>query len=164
MPRYQEANPAFFSSVTFPFLFGVMFGDVGHGGVVLLLGIYLILFSDRLKTSKSLFSSFVPFRYLLALMGFFAFYAGFLYNDLFALGFDIFGSRWTEEGAEAVQGGVRLKQLVSDSTCVRRRNRGELSGGASSVSEKVRKCAALRREALIHSASTLRGRAHRTSC
>ena len=30
VPRYKEANPMIFTIVTFPFLFGVMFGDVGH--------------------------------------------------------------------------------------------------------------------------------------
>ncbi|KAL8446435.1 hypothetical protein Emed_004889 [Eimeria media] len=110
VPRYQEANPAFLASVTFPFLFGVMYGDIGHGGIVLLLGLYLVLFSDRLKRKGGMFAGFVPFRYMLALMGFFAFYAGFLYNDLFALGVDIFGSTWTDEGHEVINGGIRLRR------------------------------------------------------
>lgn len=29
IPRYREANPALFTAATFPFLFGVMYGDVG---------------------------------------------------------------------------------------------------------------------------------------
>jgi vacuolar-type H+-ATPase subunit I/STV1 len=33
---YQEANPGLFAIITFPFLFGVMFGDIGHGTLVLL--------------------------------------------------------------------------------------------------------------------------------
>lgn len=36
MPRYREANPAIWSIATFPFLFGVMYGDIGHGSLLFL--------------------------------------------------------------------------------------------------------------------------------
>ncbi|CDJ45229.1 hypothetical protein ETH_00023405 [Eimeria tenella] len=114
VPRYQEANPAFLTSITFPFLFGVMYGDIGHGAIVLLLGLFLLLRQQQLLQQRGLLAAFVPYRYLLSLMGLFAFYAGFLYNDLFALGVDLFGSRWTEEGHEPINGGIRLKQLGED--------------------------------------------------
>ena len=48
-PNYKEVNPTVFNMVTFPFLFGVMFGDIGHGGLLLLFGIYLCLKSDVIK-------------------------------------------------------------------------------------------------------------------
>jgi V-type H+-transporting ATPase subunit a len=34
IPRYSEINPTYFNIVTFPFLFGLMFGDIGHGFIV----------------------------------------------------------------------------------------------------------------------------------
>jgi V-type H+-transporting ATPase subunit a len=41
MPRYGEVNPGLFALYVFPFVFGVMFGDIGHGGI--LLGLAIIL-------------------------------------------------------------------------------------------------------------------------
>lgn len=48
IPMYKEVNPAVFAMVTFPFLFGVMFGDVGHGGLLLIAGILLCMFNDQI--------------------------------------------------------------------------------------------------------------------
>ena len=47
VPRYREVNPGLFTIITFPFMFGVMFGDIGHGGLILLLGIWLVLKKDE---------------------------------------------------------------------------------------------------------------------
>ena len=41
IPKYKEANPAVYTAATFPFFFGLMFGDVCHGAIILILGIYL---------------------------------------------------------------------------------------------------------------------------
>jgi V-type H+-transporting ATPase subunit a len=41
VPEYKEVNPAFFTIITFPFLFGVMFGDVAHGALLFLFASYL---------------------------------------------------------------------------------------------------------------------------
>lgn len=41
VPNYKEANPAVFTIISFPFLFGVMFGDIAHGGMLLLFAIFL---------------------------------------------------------------------------------------------------------------------------
>jgi len=55
VPRYKEVNPGLFTIVTFPFLFGVMYGDVGLLSLCLSLtnvctfslghGLFLFLFS-----------------------------------------------------------------------------------------------------------------------
>jgi len=93
IPRYGEANPALFTIVSFPFLFGIMFGDIGHGMLLFGFGLGLMRYGESLKyTLPDVYNC----RYLLTMMGFFAVYAGFLYNDLFSVGLDLFGSRWVE--------------------------------------------------------------------
>ena len=51
--RYREVNPAVFSMVTFPFLFAVMFGDVGHGFILLAFAIFLLI-NEKEYMSKQL--------------------------------------------------------------------------------------------------------------
>jgi V-type H+-transporting ATPase subunit a len=93
-PRYGEVNPGLFAISFFPFLFGVMFGDIGHGGVLLALGIYLC-YNQPLKKSLPIINNM---RYLVLMMGVFAFFAGWIYNDFFSIPLNIFGSCYTEEG------------------------------------------------------------------
>ncbi len=92
IPSYQEVNPAFFTTVTFPFLFGVMFGDVCHGLVLTCIAVMLCLNKDTLIKSKSMFASMIKVRYLLLLMGVFATFCGLLYNDFAGLNLNLFTS------------------------------------------------------------------------
>ena len=89
IPRYREINPGYFTIITFPFLFGVMYGDIGHGLIVLLVAIYLCLFNEKISKSKSILKNVLFARYFLLLMGFFAVYCGMLYNDFLSIPFDI---------------------------------------------------------------------------
>ena len=38
VPRYREINPGYFTVITFPFLFGMMFGDIAHGILLFIFG------------------------------------------------------------------------------------------------------------------------------
>jgi V/A-type H+/Na+-transporting ATPase subunit I len=51
-PLYEEVDPTFLLSITFPFLFGAMFGDVGQGLLLALLG--QLLSSRRIKALNSM--------------------------------------------------------------------------------------------------------------
>lgn len=42
LPRYGEVDPTPILAFVFPFFFGVMFADVGHGAVLLAFGLYLV--------------------------------------------------------------------------------------------------------------------------
>ena len=88
IPRYREINPGYFSIITFPFLFGVMFGDIGHGMALFLFAIYLCLFNNRISKSKSILKQLLFARYFFLLMGFFAVYCGLLYNDFLSIPID----------------------------------------------------------------------------
>ena len=90
--RYQEVNPGLFTIMTFPFLFGVMFGDMAHGFVLFLWGVYLCFNAENLKKEKGSSAILARVRYLILLMGMFAFYCGFLYNDYASLSVNLFGS------------------------------------------------------------------------
>lgn len=82
VPRYKEFNPTVFNMVTFPFLFGMMFGDIAHGLILFIFGLYLILNQKAIsQNTNSKVHAFLPARYILSLMGFWALYCGFIYND-----------------------------------------------------------------------------------
>ena len=78
VPRYKEANPGLFTIISFPFLFGIMYGDVGHGLIILLLGLFLCM-------RKNCNDVFNDYKYLVLLMGVFAFYCGWIYNEFFSI-------------------------------------------------------------------------------
>eukprot|EP00466_Bigelowiella_natans_P009409 jgi/Bigna1/56899/estExt_Genewise1Plus.C_1400003 len=101
---YKEINPGLFTIVTFPFLFGVMYGDIGHGGFMALMGGYLVAngakHEEMIRKGKlgELLSGMHEARYVLFFMGLFGFYCGSIYNDLFSVPLSIFSTRWDNKG------------------------------------------------------------------
>ena len=112
-----------YTIVTFPFLFAVMFGDLGHGIIVTLFAGWMCLFEKKLANKKfgevsipkrtkdvtrnnvdvgsditfpfQIWDIFYGGRYIILMMGVFSMYTGILYNDIFSLSMNIFGSAWT---------------------------------------------------------------------
>ena len=65
-------------------MFGIMFGDIGHGSMVLITGLFLCL-SNFGKYTKSIGA-------LIIMMGVFSTFCGIIYNEFFAKPFILFNS------------------------------------------------------------------------
>ncbi|RMJ24730.1 Vacuolar ATP synthase [Aspergillus sp. HF37] len=110
IPKYSEVNPGLYTIVTFPFLFAVMFGDLGHGFLMALAAFAMIFWERKLQKTKLDELTAMAFygRYIMLLMGLFSMYTGFIYNDIFSRSMNVFPSQWKwpddikpNEGVEA---------------------------------------------------------------
>ena len=76
LPKYDEIDPTPIMAITFPILFGLMFGDVGHGLVLLVGGLIAGLL---IKTSPAIKNV----CFIMAACGIGAIVAGFLFGEFF---------------------------------------------------------------------------------
>jgi V/A-type H+-transporting ATPase subunit I len=95
-PRYAEVDPTFLLTLTFPLLFGAMFGDVGHGLVLVLVG--GLLASRRVRALRGLAS----LGTVIAVCGLVAIVFGFLYGSVFGLD-NILPALWIRPMANIMQ-------------------------------------------------------------
>ena len=140
IPNYHEINPGYFTIITFPFLFGIMFGDIGHGLILLVITLYLfylanknrrningVINSDELPLNNlnnnninildsnddSMLKSFVQYRYFFLLCSIFAIFCGFMYNEFFAIPLNLFGTCYTSE-----KNGELILEKIKGEKCV----------------------------------------------
>ncbi len=88
-PRYGEIDPTWLIALTFPLLFGAMFGDVGHG--LLLAGVGALIASGRLRALRGVAS----LGGLILICGLVAAVFGFLYGSVFGFE-DILPAIWMQ--------------------------------------------------------------------
>ena len=85
MPNYNEVDPTPLMAITFPFLFGLMFGDLGHGLVLLLGG---LIVGSLIKGNQGMKN----ICWIMAACGVGAMVAGVLFGEFF--GQPIFAAIW----------------------------------------------------------------------
>jgi len=76
-PNYGELDPVTIVALTFPLIFGIMFGDVGHGLLLTLVG--ALLLSRKVSALKSL----ANMGFVVVACGMMATICGFLYGSIF---------------------------------------------------------------------------------
>lgn len=94
IPMYKEINPGLFYITTFPFMFGCMFGDIGHGLVLLGLSYYLIRNEKKMKVPEFLKMIFQG-RYIMLFCSLWAIFFGFIYSDFLSLPVQLFPSGYS---------------------------------------------------------------------
>lgn len=118
---YREMNPAPYTIVTIPFLFAVMFADIGHGLLMVLFALWMLIFcSKSTKAQPNAVENEVNWRcplmrlhskcvdcrivfllqiwcilfggrYIILAMGLFSMYTGLIYNEFFSKSLNLFG-------------------------------------------------------------------------
>jgi V/A-type H+-transporting ATPase subunit I len=85
LPHYDELDPTPFIAVTFPLIFGLMFGDVGHGLILLIGGLVV---GALIKKNQAIKNA----CWIIAACGAGAIVAGLLYGEFFGL--HVFAPLW----------------------------------------------------------------------
>lgn len=112
---YQEVNPALPVIVTFPFLFAVMFGDLGHAVIMLAAALAMIYWEKSLKkVSFELFAMIFYGRYIALVMAVFSVFTGLMYNDIFSKSMTLWGSAWEYERPDNWKQGDTVTAVLND--------------------------------------------------
>ncbi len=94
IPSYHETNPLVFMILTFPLIYGLMFGDFGEGPIFVALGLFLLYLKRKKVKIFEIGQLFVNGAELIIMLGIGITIFGFLFGDFF--GFEaqaVFGFR-----------------------------------------------------------------------
>jgi V/A-type H+-transporting ATPase subunit I len=85
LPHYDELDPTLFMAISFPILFGLMFGDIGHGLIIFVGGLTLFMLIKKNQGIRNV-------CWIMATCGIAAIVAGALYGEFF--GKELFAPLW----------------------------------------------------------------------
>jgi len=83
LPNYFEVDPTIFMIISFPAIFGLMFGDVGHGLILLMFSLLLVAANKKGVKTQELFEYMIKGSPLLVMCSIAAIFFGFLYGEAF---------------------------------------------------------------------------------
>ena len=83
IPSYSETNPTPFMILTFPLIYGLMFGDIGEGLLFLAFGFFLLYLKRKKVKVFEIGQIFVNGAELVIMLGIGATIFGFVFGDIF---------------------------------------------------------------------------------
>lgn len=83
IPSYEETNPLVFMILTFPIMYGLMFGDFGEGPLMLLLGLGLLRIKRKGAKVGDFVQPFVSGAELIVMLGLATTLFGLIFGDFF---------------------------------------------------------------------------------
>lgn len=100
VPNYDELNGGAFYCM-YPFLFAIMFGDVGHAIFYIIAAVALLVLDPIVKKKGidlgDIGGSVFGFKWLVVLAAVCSLYCGFIYNECFGLPFSFFQTNWVKD-------------------------------------------------------------------
>lgn len=91
LPSYDELDPSFFMAITFPLLFGLMFGDIGHGLILALFGLTVVLLRKKAVQPSDMMLYIISGGELFLLCGISSILSGLMFGELFGYHLSHFG-------------------------------------------------------------------------
>lgn len=91
LPSYDELDPTFFMAITFPPIFGLMFGDVGHGLILAIFGLAVLLLRKKAVQPSEIIRYVLTGGELFLLCGIFSILSGLMFGELLGYHLGHFG-------------------------------------------------------------------------
>lgn len=83
LPNYREIDPSLIMLFSFPIIFGLMFGDIGHGAILLGFSIMLYMLKRRHLDAGELFNYLIGGSPMLIMCSILSIVFGFVYGEVF---------------------------------------------------------------------------------
>ncbi|MDD1778387.1 MAG: hypothetical protein LUQ65_09500 [Candidatus Helarchaeota archaeon] len=108
LPNYQEIDPTIIITISFPIIFGLMFGDIGHGMMLLIGAVFFYFYK------KNLTKNWRNLLIILMVCGICSMISGFLYGEFFGFK-EVFGMPLTPllfSPAESMSAALKFSVLI----------------------------------------------------